>query len=600
MNQLKFMGATSNEGVHAEGHTKIGAYKLNQGAGFNWAYLMFNWGFPPEIEKTDWLEFKNAVSVFQDAGIKVFGYIQTSNCVFDGSFKSKDWYAEDLRGKKIHYYTGRYMTCWTHPEWRLHLEDMVRGVIESGANGVFFDNPWMGIQPIHFMGTWFGPGGCYCNRCHAAYYESTNLVIPEQINPVLDENSRKYLDWRSQVVIQTIASLGEYARSMNENILVSVNDYNVIMNPSFVTHGIDLRELAAVQDVVMIEDFALPRWDRNKNFKGAELVNNAITLRSALSLVGDTPLTTDPYDKGIGFDDVYSSRRFQQGIAEAAACGVPMVVKGTEFVDRKGVFTLLTADIYAPQRTAIKQIHDWLALNSHLYQDRHNLAKVGLVFPETGFKYNWDHNAPLYFGICQTLIFAGIPWRVVADENDHNGLEIVFIFERNKIEKSGIRVIDAHQLPGWSSGKMNNMLNNPFLRELSSVVLNGYYRAYFENPLIRRLTDRSGITQWFIGSPHFKIPPQIMRKSILDQAGSIPYPRVAWTNAPVLIEVWQHEDEKQCHVVNYSESPQPVTINFGESVAGKILSLDNSETDFFGSQVEMELDIYNIIRYQSM
>jgi hypothetical protein len=88
-----------------------------------------------------------------------------------------------------------------------------------------------------------------------------------------------------------------------------------------------------------------------------------------------------------------------------------------------------------------------------------------------------------------------------------------------------------------------------------------------------------------------------MRKSILDQAGSIPYPRVAWTNAPVLIEVWQHEDEVQCHVVNYSESPQPVTINFGEPVTGKIISLDNSETNFSGSQVEMVLDIYNILRY---
>lgn len=56
----------------------------------------------------------------------------------------------------------------------------------------------------------------------------------------------------------------------------------------------------------------------------------------------------DPYDQGIDFDDVYPPRRLQQGIREAAACGVPMVAKGTEFVDGKGGFTPLTAKQYAP------------------------------------------------------------------------------------------------------------------------------------------------------------------------------------------------------------------------------------------------------------
>ena len=101
-----------------------------------------------------------------------------------------------------------------------------------------------------------------------------------------------------------------------------------------------------------------------------ELVNNAITIRTALALIGDTPLTTDPYDKGIGFDTVYPPRRIQQGIAEAAACGTAMVVKGTEYVDQNGVFTLLTAQEFSAQRHAIKELQPGFLIIEYLQRPK--------------------------------------------------------------------------------------------------------------------------------------------------------------------------------------------------------------------------------------
>ena len=89
MNRLKFMGAPVNEAVHMRAHTAEGATILAQDTGFSWAYLMYDWGFPPEIEKEDWLAFKKAVPVYHKSGMKIFGYIQTSNCVYDGSFKAE-------------------------------------------------------------------------------------------------------------------------------------------------------------------------------------------------------------------------------------------------------------------------------------------------------------------------------------------------------------------------------------------------------------------------------------------------------------------------------------------------------------------------------
>ena len=58
MNRLKFMDAPVDELVHGEAHQQIGARRMAQEAGCNWAYLMYDWGFPPEIEQVDWEDFR--------------------------------------------------------------------------------------------------------------------------------------------------------------------------------------------------------------------------------------------------------------------------------------------------------------------------------------------------------------------------------------------------------------------------------------------------------------------------------------------------------------------------------------------------------------
>ena len=344
MNRLKFMGAPVDEPVHHEAHQAAGAQRM-AAAGFSWAYLMYDWGFPPEAEQEDWQDFRRAVDVYAAAGIRSFGYIQTSNCVHEGSYVGKDWYARDARGRLIYYYTGRYMTCWLSPAWQEHLRQMVQGVIQAGADGVFFDNPWHASQPLNFLGAWMGGAGCYCPRCRQAFREACGREIPSLLRPERDETSRSYLRWRAALVTRVLGDLAAYARSLKPDVLVSANDFDAVMRPSYLIYGIDLQALAQVQDLLMIEDYGLPRWESEQGL----LVNNVLTLHTARALAGSTPVTTDPYDKGIGFDGVYAPRRFVQGVAAAAACGAPMVVKGTEFVE-DGTFSLLTAERFEPQR----------------------------------------------------------------------------------------------------------------------------------------------------------------------------------------------------------------------------------------------------------
>ena len=614
MNRLKFMNPLVDVRVHMEAHTPAGAERMAWEAGFNWAYLMYDWGFPPEIAQEDWIEFQQAVHVYQAAGISVFGYIQASNYVRTGSYADKDWYAKDPKGRPILYYTGRYMACWTSPEWLDRIKEMVRGVVESGSQGVFFDNLWHGLQPIHLAGAWLGGAGCYCSRCQSAYFKQTGTRIPKRIAPDRDPISREYLQWRAEQVSATLSDLVWYARSLNPNIQVSANNFDAVMRPSFMVYGIDLHSLAGVQDVLMIEDYGLPRWQpAKKKSETPQLVNNSLTLHNASAIAGSTPVTSLPYDKGIGFDEMYPPRRYRQGIAEAAACGTPMVVKGTEYY-HQGRFTLLTAPKFSGQRQALGEIHRWLVEHEDLYRDRHNMASVGLLYPGEALKQNWDRVAPIYFGTCQALLSSGIPWRVLGPGGDPTGLEVLLSFDEDpdshvrammdeRLEAVGthqtlqnLRRINVPDLVGWQFFKPGFMAHRPILRIMANSIIRNIYNAYFSRPWARKLGDRLGLALRYNSSPYYHIPPLEERRVLMEALGERPFPSVQ-SEIPVLVEHWKSGKEHQIHLVNYADHPQAVRVELPKAFQGKVLSPDQSPSSFSGEKLDLQVDVYTILIY---
>ncbi|OQA21757.1 MAG: hypothetical protein BWY63_01139 [Chloroflexi bacterium ADurb.Bin360] len=596
MNRLKFMNAPVNEAVHEEAHALRGAVRVIQEAKCNWVYLMYDWGFPPEIEAQDWESFRQATPVYQSAGARVFGYIQTSNCVYSGSYLKRDWYARDPRGRRYPYYTGRTMTCWQHPEWREHLRTMVEGVVGAGADGVFFDNPWYGMAPLHSAGTWLGGAGCYCERCRAAFRAAAGIEIPRHVAPEDDEASRSYLRWRADQTTAILAELANHARALNPAIVISANDFDAVMRPSFVAYGIDLAALARVQDVVMIEDYGLVQWQPQTGV----LANNAITIRTALSLVKGTHLSVDPYDKGIGFDQVYTPRRYQQSIAEAAACGASMVIKGTEFVEADGTFTLLTAEKYGAQREAIGALHRWLMEMAPLASDRENLAPVGLLHPQDALWQRWDRVAPLYFDAGLALLMQRVPWRVVTPEDDLRGLTALLhsapLPQGLNLPES-MQVVSLAALPGWERPAASFVARHATFRNLYAGIADAVFRAYFDYRWARHLIDRLGLTQkYFIpNSTVFKIPSGSRQTALLSALGPLPGPRVLAAE-PVLVEHWQQGNTQQLHLVNYAEAPQEVTVTFERAVNAEVYRPGGQPATFQGQQFTGEIDVALILR----
>ena len=592
MNKVKFMDYPVDEVVHHEAHTAPVAKMVKEVLYTDWVHLMYDWGFPPEVEAEDWEDFRSAAEAYHAAGCQVFAYIQVSNCVFSGSFAEKDWYARDPAGRKVFYYSGRYMTDWTHPEWKQHLVDRVSDALERGADGIFFDNLWYGAHPESLLDAWLGGAGCYCDRCRGLYRAETGNEIPVKILPDR-EDVAVYLRWRADQVTKMVAELVETIHQIKPGAPISANDYVVHLQNTFLIYGVDVEALARIQDVIMVENFALSKLDTAPK---PRLANNALNIRNTREFVRDQAhLSVLSYDVGIGFDPVYPPRRHQQGIAEAAACGASMTIKGTEYNDGERM-TLLTDPAYAPQHQAIGAYKRWLAENHALYQDRTAAAPIGLLHPGDDLWRHWMALAPIYHGAGQALTWAGIPWRVVRMGDSLEGLSALLTFEKEAPQsKFEVEQIHVPALPGWGWRKMSLVAKGGFWHTVVSGAADFLMRAYHSNRFARQAMDQLGMVKLVTGTPLFTLPKQPLRAALLAALPEGISPRVE-ADYPVLIEIWEKDGSLQVHLVNYADHPQTVRVHFGSDITARVFSPDRIEaTTEEGATITIDLDIYTIL-----
>ncbi len=595
MNRVKFMDFPVDEAVHREAHRRPAADRVVKTLYANWVHLMYDWGFPPEIEAEDWEDFRLAAEAYHQAGTPVFAYIQTSNCVYQGSFTEKDWYARNPRGRKIYYYSERYMTDWTHPGWVAHLKDLIKGAIERGADGIFFDNMWYGEQPNALLGAWVGGAGCYCERCQRLYQEDTGRSLPEKILPDRSEVA-DYLRWRAGRVTATIRELSDYARGLKPGCPISANDFDVTMRNSYLVYGLDVEALAKIQDVIMVENFALPRWDPDPK---PSLSNNALTIRNTREFVrNQAHLSVLSYDVGIGFDPVYPPRRHQQGIAEAAACGASMTIKGTEYNDGKRM-TLLIDPAYQEQQNAIGRINRWLEEHQILYKDWDNLAPVGLMHPEEDLWRHWMALAPVFYGAGQALTAAGIPWRVVRKDDEPGPFSVLLTFtpQDRDFQFPGFEHSAVHvpALPGWAWRKLNAAARGGMWHDLVESLGLFLLNAYHSSKPSRWIMDRLNMVKLVNKKALFDLPKANLINALLAVLPAGITPRVHAAD-PVLIEYWERGGQKQVHLVNYSQKAQEISVQFAQPVRAEVLSPDGVETHILeGETLTFNLDIYSIL-----
>lgn len=597
MNKLKFMQVPVNENIHMESHGAVGADIIVNGMKQNWVHLTYSWGFPPEVEKEDWESFQQATKSYHAQNVDVFAYIQTSNCVFDGSNKHKKWYALDPQGRKFFYYTNRFMTCLQNREWIEFLQDRIKGAIDRGADGIFFDNLWYGTQPSGFGGSWLGSAGCYCELCGEKYRNIFGDSIPELIDPS-DPLVERYLNWRSEQLTDLFKNLARYARSLKQDVKISANDYDVVMRPSKLIYGIDFGSYADIQDLMMIEDFCLPNWEPGEKTR---FPNNAMTVRVARSQIPDQKhLSVLSYDVGIGFDDVYPSRRILQGMSEITALGASVTTKGTEYFDGFEM-TLITSPKYKEQQKAIGDFNHWLHNHSELFINRKNISPVTLIHPGDILWKRWFQISPIFYGCMQTLTRAGIPWKVVSKTELTQYSKTVCTFTESDQILPGSKVenelINVPDLNGWQIKPKSYLSNHKIIHKITSYIIESLIRSYHSQPSSRKLMDRFGMAKMVTQTPLFFMPSQKQQGILLDSITESIFPRIICAE-PVLNEIWQTSTgQNQIHLVNYSKTPQTIKLIFEKESSGEIIHLFNTQCDSFEatSEISIPLDIYSII-----
>jgi hypothetical protein len=232
-------------------------------------------GLPPrnEFERT----LAHAREYVHDAksrGIRlVIGYVCATSIVkldtFDmnwpedlrAQFKTppKQWLQEDKDGKPLpSWYGGDYNpACMNNPDWRTYEKYMVRKELETGGDGIFFDNP-----TVH-------PNGCYCKHCMSRFFE---FVSHEKVGidlPGPDDTAgmrkvalampAEFKRFRCTIARDFLAEIRTFARTVKPSALITCN--NSLNTPdAFYSqsrdYGYNIFEMSKAEDFVVVEDMA--------------------------------------------------------------------------------------------------------------------------------------------------------------------------------------------------------------------------------------------------------------------------------------------------------------------------------------------------------
>jgi hypothetical protein len=553
----KFPDRPVDEEAHRRAHGPEAAEEL-AARGFNRVFLSLNWGFPPEVEERHWEEFSEAVGVYRGAGLQVAGYVQASNCVAEGSYADRDWYAVTPAGDRIPYYRHRLMTCWNHPDWRAEVQGHAVRAVRAGAGVVFFDNIWMGAVPWYLGGRSGGFAGCACGRCRAAFRHACGEELPERLGD--DPVSERYLEWRAGVVRRRIGEWREAILAEDPAARVVANLNDAELRDTRALFGVVPGDLARVMDEILVENVAMPGHLRSEGV----LIGNALPFMALRCETPGTPVLGLSYEEGIGLDGQPGTRRARRQVAEALALGVAPVVKGTEYLDSRGRFTVFTAPEFRPMREAVGEELRWISRRAGLFRDLVPAPEVGVLHDPEGMRRDWGRTAPASFGVGQALLREAVSFRYVSPgeltghepRNGRGPLPPTLVIPPgigvpDGYPEDGVRVVRLEEgdlgLPGAPGALARSWVGRVVLGPLAGRLA----AAYFASAKVRRLLDAAGLTRRFLRSPFFGLP-----------AGSRALrQRLPPRDAPVfesrgvfLVARWARADGgRLVHLVNYED-----------------------------------------------
>jgi hypothetical protein len=190
--------------------------------------------------------------------VKIETFDQNWSHDFRAQFSSspKDWLQQDCDGNPLpSWYAGDYCpACMNNPDWRTYEKSIVRLQLDSGHDGIFFDNP-----TVH-------PNGCYCPHCmrkFAAFLSGDGTTNgpsdTTSLRKLAISRPNDFLRFRSTIAADFLSEMRAYARTINPAALVTCN--NSLNSPDAFfsqcrTYAYNIREMSKAEDLVVVEDMA--------------------------------------------------------------------------------------------------------------------------------------------------------------------------------------------------------------------------------------------------------------------------------------------------------------------------------------------------------
>jgi len=382
-------------------------------AGYNWVWISYQLGYAFDDEARQRAQVRHLIQLAHARGIRVTAYFSLTsiftNSAFIGTPESKSWVQENADGTPVAYsgIPTRLMACVNKPGRLDYLKKIVRLAVEDGADDIFWDSIF---------------NRCHCSYCERGFREyskrvlGTAFAIPrkgedkQQEQFGIEENYKfagltdtavtgLYAEYGHYTVARAIAELDRYAKSLNPNVLVSIN-----------THRFRY-----------VDDVADVTWSEDSNQRGGRIDENG-KLTTPIGIYawcqsvahGRKPieLTVAPHE----YWQVQSPAYYKQTIAEAAGFQANFVMLasyafGTRFDDGDPI-----------ARQAWMGISDGLRFierHQQLFENSEPVADVALYYsyasrlrPAAGRQETPDWQA-----VTQNFILAGIPARVITDQS---------------------------------------------------------------------------------------------------------------------------------------------------------------------------------------
>jgi hypothetical protein len=168
------------------------------------------------------------------------------------------WRQQDRNAAPLpSWYGGDYQpACMNNPDWRTYEKFIVRLQLESGCDGIFFDNP-----TVH-------PQGCYCEHCMTRFVA---FLKKEKALPKIDSVSvnaarqlavtrtNDFLRFRCTIARDFFAEMRAYARNVKRGALVTANNSLNSAGVLFAqcrSYAYNISEMSKAEDFVVVEDMS--------------------------------------------------------------------------------------------------------------------------------------------------------------------------------------------------------------------------------------------------------------------------------------------------------------------------------------------------------